>query len=54
MLVIAMMWKSTTNSPPATLPNSIIPMPNGIVTMPLPSGITDSAVKKMTSTKNAS
>ena len=32
-----------TNTPPNTLPNRIIPIPNGIVTMPLPSGMTDSA-----------
>ena len=32
-----------TNTPPKTLPNRIIPIPNGIVTMPLPSGITDNA-----------
>ena len=34
------------------LPNNIIPMPNGMVTMPLPNGITDSAVRKIAKMKN--
>ena len=42
------------NNPPATLPKNISPMPNGMVTMPLPSGITDSAVRKIAKMKNAS
>ena len=35
-----------TKMPPNTLPNRIIPMPNGIVMMPLPSGMTDSALRQ--------
>ena len=43
MFVTTIRWKTITNTPPKTLPNRIIPMPNGIVTMPPPSGMTDSA-----------
>ena len=43
-----------TNRPPNTLPNKIIPMPNGIVTMPLPSGMTDSALNRIAKMKNPS
>ena len=43
MFVTTMMWKTMTKMPPNTLPNRIIPIPNGIVTMPLPSGMTDRA-----------
>ena len=39
---------------PATLPKNIIPMPSGIVTMPLPSGMNDRAVRKMTNMKKPS
>ena len=43
-----------TNTPPKTLPNKIIPMPNGIVTMPPPSGMTDSALSSMAKMKKPS
>ena len=54
MLVTTMRWNTTTNTPPMTLPNNAIPIPSGIVTMPLPSGMNDSAVKKMTNMKKPS
>ena len=38
MLVTPMTWNRTTNKPPATFPKNIMPMPNGIVTIPLPVG----------------
>ena len=43
-----------TKIPPNTLPNRIIPMPNGIVMMPLPSGMTDSALKTTAKMKKPS
>ena len=54
MLVMANRWNSTTNRPPAILPKNIIPIPNGMVMIPLPSGITDNAVSRMAKMKNAS
>ncbi len=51
-LVTPMMWNSTTNRPPPILPKNIMPMPNGIVMMPLPSGMTDSAVRNIAKMKN--
>ena len=52
-LVMPKMWNSTTKSPPAMLPKNIIPIPSGMVTMPLPSGMTDSAVRKIAKMKKA-
>ena len=43
-----------TKMPPNTLPNRIIPMPNGMLTMPPPSGITDSAVSRIAKMKKPS
>ena len=43
-----------TKMPPNTLPNSIIPMPNGIEMTPLPSGMTDSALNRIAKMKNPS
>ena len=54
MFVTTMRWKRMTKMPPNTLPNRIIPMPNGIVTMPLPSGMTDSALRSIAKMKNPS
>nr|CRL74557.1 hypothetical protein CPGR_01294 [Mycolicibacter nonchromogenicus] len=53
MLVTTIRWNNTTNSPPTTLPNNAMPMPNGMVTMPPPSGMTDSAVSRIAKMKNA-
>lgn len=52
MLVTTRMWNATMKMPPMVLPKNIIPMPNGMVTMPPPSGITDSAVNRIANTKN--
>ena len=54
MFVTTMRWNRMTKTPPNTLPNRIIPMPNGIVTMPLPSGMTDSALRSIAKMKNPS
>ncbi len=43
-----------TKMPPNTLPNRIIPMPNGMLTMPPPSGMTDSAVSRIAKMKKPS
>ena len=54
MLVTTTRWKTITKMPPMMLPNSIRPMPNGMVTMPPPSGITESADSRIAKMKNPS
>ncbi len=55
MLVVTMMWNTTTKIPPNTLPKIAIPIPRGgMVMIPLPSGMNDSAVRKMTNMKKPS
>ena len=54
MLVTTMTWKTMTKMPPQMLPKIARPIPNGMVTMPPPSGITDSADSRMAKMKNPS